>query len=49
VPPPAVGHADWESQSIRWRDGRPPAVHDWDSAVAQPEAMVAGLGVAAGA
>ena len=44
--PPVVGHADWESQNLRWRDGRPLAVHDWDSAVAQPEAVVAGLAAA---
>jgi hypothetical protein len=40
---PVVGHADWESQNLRWHGGRPLAVHDWDSAVAQPEAVVAGL------
>jgi hypothetical protein len=38
-----VGHADWESQNLRWDGDRPLAVHDWDSAVAQPEAVVAGL------
>jgi hypothetical protein len=41
--PPVVGHADWESQNLRWDGPRPLAVHDWDSAVAQPEAVVAGL------
>jgi len=41
--PPVAGHADWESQNLRWAGGRPLAVHDWDSAVAQPEAVVAGL------
>jgi hypothetical protein len=40
---PVVGHADWESQNLRWDGVRPLAVHDWDSAVAQPEAVVAGL------
>jgi hypothetical protein len=44
--PAVVGHADWESQNIRWHGGRPLAVHDWDSAVAQPEAVVAGLAAA---
>jgi Ser/Thr protein kinase RdoA (MazF antagonist) len=43
---PVVGHADWESQNIRWRGDRPVAVHDWDSAVAQPEPVVAGLAAA---
>jgi hypothetical protein len=46
LPPPVVGHADWESQNLRWSGGRPLAVHDWDSAVAQPEAVVAGLAAA---
>jgi hypothetical protein len=41
--PPVVGHADWESQNLRWDGDRPLAVHDWDSAVVQPEAVVAGL------
>ena len=41
-----TGHADWESQNLRWAGGRPLAVHDWDSAVAQPEAVVAGLAAA---
>ena len=40
---PVVGHADWESQNLRWDGDRPLAVHDWDSAVAQPETVVAGL------
>jgi hypothetical protein len=44
--PPVVGHADWESQNLRWDGERPLAVHDWDSAVAQPEAAVAGLAAA---
>ena len=44
--PPVVGHADWESQNIRWHGDRPLAVHDWDSAVAQPEAVVAGQAAA---
>lgn len=44
--PPVVGHADWESQNLRWHDGRPLVVHDWDSAVAQPEPVVAGLAAA---
>jgi Ser/Thr protein kinase RdoA (MazF antagonist) len=43
---PVVGHADWESQNLRWDGDRPLAVHDWDSAVAQPEAVVAGLAAA---
>ena len=40
--PAVVGHLDWESQNIRWRDGQPLVVHDWDSVAARPEATVAG-------
>jgi hypothetical protein len=29
--PPVLGHADWEAQNMRWRNGQPHAVHDWDS------------------
>jgi Ser/Thr protein kinase RdoA (MazF antagonist) len=41
--PVRVGHGDWESQNIRWSDGRPVAVHDWDSVIAQPETALVGL------
>ncbi len=41
-----VGHCDWEAQNITWRDGRPWAVHDWDSAVAEPETVIAGQAAA---
>jgi hypothetical protein len=41
--PNRVGHGDWESQNIRWSDGRPVAVHDWDSVIAQPETAIVGL------
>lgn len=40
--PPVIGHVDWESQNIRWKDGRALVVHDWDSTAARPEATVAG-------
>lgn len=41
-----VGHGDWESQNIAWRDGQPLAVHDWDSVIAQPEVAIVGLAAA---
>jgi hypothetical protein len=44
--PPGIGHADWESQNLRWRDGHLHVVHDWDSVVSQPEAMIAGAAAA---
>jgi hypothetical protein len=44
--PRIVGHADWESQNLRWQKGRLVVVHDWDSIVALPEAMIAGAAAA---
>jgi hypothetical protein len=41
-----IGHGDWESQNIRWTAGRPLAVHDWDSVIAQPETAIVGLAAA---
>ena len=41
--PARIGHGDWESQNIRWSDGHPLAVHDWDSVIAQPETAIVGL------
>jgi len=40
--PPVLGHADWEAQNIRWRNGEPHVVHDWDSLAWLPEAAIAG-------
>lgn len=44
--PACIGHGDWESQNIRWLDGQPLAVHDWDSVIAQPEVTIVGLAAA---
>lgn len=44
--PLVVGHADWESQNVRWHDGKLHVVHDWDSVVLQSEAMIAGYAAA---
>lgn len=44
--PEVVGHGDFESQNIRWNGDRLHVVHDWDSAVARPEAAIAGLAAA---
>jgi hypothetical protein len=41
-----VGHADWESQNLRWQDGRLRVVHDWDSVAARSEAAIAGAAAA---
>jgi hypothetical protein len=40
--PPVVGHGDWRQENVVWRDRSPLAVHDWDSVVARPEAVLAG-------
>jgi hypothetical protein len=40
--PAVLGHVDWEAQNMRWQDGEPLAVHDWDSLAWLPEAAVAG-------
>lgn len=45
--PCVLGHADWESQNLRWTGGRAHAVHDWDSIGWMPEAAL--VGFAAGA
>lgn len=44
--PLVTGHADWESQNLRWRGAELYVVHDWDSLAAQPEAAVAGAAAA---
>jgi hypothetical protein len=44
--PRVVGHCDFESHNIWWLDGEPLAVHDWDSAVAEPEAVIVGVAAA---
>ncbi len=38
-----VGHGDWEAQNLRWNGDEPLVVHDWDSVIAAPEAVVVGL------
>ena len=40
--PVVVGHADWESQNVRWVNTRLHVVHDWDSVVGEREATIAG-------
>lgn len=44
--PAVVGHADWESQNLRWLDGRLHVAHDWDSVAARSEAAIAGAAAA---
>jgi hypothetical protein len=41
-----VGHLDWYSANLGWRDRELGAVFDWDSVGAQPEFGIAGLAAA---
>lgn len=41
--PKVIGHADWESQNLRWRGRELHVAFDWDSLVRRPEAIVAGM------
>lgn len=44
--PRVIGHCDWEAHNLEFRDGEPLAVHDWDSVVAAPETVIAGVAAA---
>jgi Ser/Thr protein kinase RdoA (MazF antagonist) len=41
--PSLVGHGDWEAQNLRWNGRQPWVVHDWDSVMTGPEAVIVGL------
>jgi hypothetical protein len=41
-----IGHGDWHGDNIKFLDGRPLAVHDWDSVIYEPEVVVAGQAAA---
>ena len=41
--PDVIGHCDWESQNLGWRDGELLVAHDWDSLARRPEAAIAGM------
>lgn len=41
--PSLIGHSDWESQNLRWNGDLLHVAHDWDSAIARPEPMIAGM------
>ncbi|MEU8001400.1 phosphotransferase [Catellatospora sp. NPDC049111] len=44
--PTVIGHGDFYAENLRWRDGQPWAVHDWDSLISAPEAVIVGLAAA---
>lgn len=44
--PGVLGHADWESQNMRWVASRLHVVFDWDSLAWAPEAVLVGVAAA---
>jgi Phosphotransferase enzyme family len=44
--PRVIGHGDWHADNVRWSGNKLLVVHDWDSVVYQPEAVVAGTAAA---
>ena len=43
---PVIGHCDWESHNLEFRDGEPCVVHDWDSVVCAAETVIVGVAAA---
>lgn len=41
-----IGHADWMTDNLRWHGNRLLVAYDWDSLVADSEAVIAGLAAA---
>ena len=44
--PRVIGHGDWHADNVLWSGSKLLVVHDWDSVVHQPEAVVAGVAAA---
>jgi hypothetical protein len=44
--PRVIGHADWHADNVLWSGDKLLIVHDWDSVVCQPEAVIAGMAAA---
>ena len=40
---PVIGHCDWLADNVRWKGDELLVVHDWDSAVADSEAVLVGF------
>lgn len=43
---PVAGHGDWYTGNLRWSDNRLHVAWDWDSVIAAPEPVLAGLAAA---
>ncbi|HXW43451.1 MAG TPA: phosphotransferase [Streptosporangiaceae bacterium] len=44
--PRVIGHGDWHAENVRWSGNKLLVVHDWDSVLYQPEAVIAGMAAA---
>jgi Phosphotransferase enzyme family len=44
--PRVIGHADWHADNVLWSGAKLLVVHDWDSVVCQPEAVIVGMAAA---
>jgi Phosphotransferase enzyme family len=44
--PPVIGHGDWITDNLRWDGNRLRVAYDWDSLIADGEAVIAGLAAA---
>lgn len=45
-PGAVIGHGDWLADNLRWRGDELLVVHDWDSAIADSEAVLVGFAAA---
>ena len=43
---PVIGHCDWMTDNLRWNGSRLLVAYDWDSLIADSEAVIAGLAAA---
>lgn len=41
-----IGHGDWWTDNLRWQGNRLLVAHDWDSLIADSEAVIAGMAAA---
>ena len=41
-----IGHGDWITDNLRWHGSRLLVAYDWDSLIADSEAVIAGLAAA---
>jgi len=44
--PAVIGHCDWESHNLGWRDGHIAVAYDWDSLASRSDPAIAGAAAA---